>query len=200
VTVAEAPLAGDGRIARGRRTRSAIVAAAVALIEAGDAAPTARRIAASAGVSERALFLHFPDLESLHAAVAEGFLEQAVAPVAALDPRLPLPLRLGRFCGRRAVLLERITPLRRVALRYEQGSPALQASRRRWAALARQELSRVFAAELRATPRSQLTLSAALAVTGWGAWDELRSEQGLSVEAAAAAMELALERVLSIGR
>ena len=76
----------------------------------------------------------------------------------------------------------------------------LQASRRRWSALARQEVSRAFAAELRATPRPQLTLSAALAVTGWGAWDELRNEQGLSVEEAAAAMELALERVLSIGR
>jgi AcrR family transcriptional regulator len=190
----------DGRVARGRRTRSAIVAATIALIEAGDAAPTARRIAARAGVSERALFLHFPDLESVHAAVAEGFLELATARVVAVDSRLPLPLRLGRFCGQRAALLERITPLRHVALRYEQGSPALKASRRRWSALTRHEVSRVFAAEVRVTPRPQVTLAAAQAVTGWGAWDELRTEQGLSVEDAAAVMELALERVLSIGR
>jgi len=200
VTVATAPDAEDGRIARGRRTRSAIVAATLALVEAGDAAPTARRIAATAGVSERALFLHFPDIESLHAAVAEGFLELAVARLVTVDPRLPLPLRLGRFCGQRAVLLERITPLRLLALRYEEGSSALQASRRRWSALARQELSRAFASELHATSRPPLTLAAALAVTGWGAWDELRTAQGLSVEGAAAAMELGLERVLSIGR
>ena len=42
--------ATDGRVARGRRTHSAIVAATVALIEAGDPAPTSRRIAARAGV------------------------------------------------------------------------------------------------------------------------------------------------------
>jgi AcrR family transcriptional regulator len=198
--VAVAPDGGDGRVARGRRTRSAIVAATLALVDAGDAAPTARRIAARAGVSERAFYLHFPDLESVHAAVAESFLGLAAAGVVAVDPGLPLPLRLGRFCGQRAALLERITPLRRVAQRYEQGSPALQAGRRRWSALSRREISRVFAAELRARPRPQLTLSAALAATGWGAWDDLRTEQGLAVEEAATAMELALQRVLSVGR
>ncbi|MGO8687661.1 MAG: TetR/AcrR family transcriptional regulator [Candidatus Dormibacteria bacterium] len=199
MTVGAAPDAGDARVARGRRTRDAIVAATLALIETGDAAPTARRIAARAGVSERALFVHFPDLEALHAAVAEGHLAMVTAGAVEVDPRLPLPLRLGRFCGQRAALLERVTPLRRVALR-RQGSAALRESRRRWSALARQEVSRVFAAELRATSRPQVTLAAAQAVTGWGAWDELRTEQELSVEGAAAAMELALERVLAISR
>ena len=190
----------DGRVARGQRTQSAIVAATVALIEAGDPAPTARRIAARAGVSERALFVHFLDLEALHAAVAEGHRAMVVAGLRAIDPTLPLAVRLHRFSAQRSAVLERITPLRRVALRYEQGSPALQVSRRRWTALRRAEVSRVFAAELRAAGRPQATLAAAQAVSGWGAWDELRTVEGLSVRQAAAAMELALERLLRPAR
>jgi AcrR family transcriptional regulator len=200
VTGAAAAARPDGRVARGCRTRSAIVAATVELIEGGDPAPTSRRIAARAGVSERAIFLHFPDLETLHAAVAEGHLAMVTAGVVVVDPSLPFAERLHRFTEQRTQVLERITPLRRVALRYEQGSAALQASRRRWATLGRDEVSRVFAVELRAVQRPEATLAAAQAVTGWGAWDELRTAQGLSVAEAAAAMELALERVLLPGR
>jgi len=94
-----------------------------------------------------------------------------VAGLRAIDPTLPFPVRLHRFSEQRSAVLERITPLRRVALRYEQGSPALRVSRRRRTALRRAEVSRVFAAELRAAGRPQATL-------------------------AAAAMELALERLL----
>ena len=189
--------ATDGRVARGRRTHSAIVAAAVALIEAGDPAPTSRRIAARAGVSERALFLHFPDLETLHAAVAEGHLAIVTGGWTAVDPGLAFPVRLRLFTQQRAGTLERITPLRRVALRYEQGSPALQASRRRWNRLAGEEVAAVFGPEIRGAARPAVTLAAAQMVTGWGAWDELRIAQGRSVREATAALELALDRVLT---
>ena len=197
MTAAAAEPERDGRVARGRRTRSAIAAATVELIEEGDPAPTARRIAARAGVSERALFLHFADLEALHAAVAEGHLAMVTAGLHEVDPGLAFPVRLRRFTEQRAGVLERVTPLRRVALRYEQGSPALQASRLRWSGLARRELTRVFAAELRRAGRPLSTLAAAQAVTGWGAWDELRTAEGLSIPEATAAMELALRRVLT---
>jgi AcrR family transcriptional regulator len=191
--------ATDGRVARGRRTQSAIVVATLALIEAGDPAPTSRRIAARAGVSERALFLHFPDLETLHAAVAEGHLATVTASLSPIDPSLPFAVRLCRFSEQRSVVLERITPLRRVALRYGEGSQALKASRRRWSRLAGEEVAAVFGSEIRGAASPAVTLAAAQMVTGWGAWDELRIVQGLSVCEAIAAQELALERVLAPG-
>ena len=189
----------DGRVARGHRTHSAIVAATIALIEAGDPAPTSRRIAARAGVSERALFLHFPDLETLHAAVAEGHLAMVTAGWRGVDPGLAFPVRLRRFTEQRARTLERISPLRRAALRYEQGSPALQASRRRWNRLASEEVAAVFGSEIRGAASPALTLAAAQMTTGWAAWDELRIAQGLSVPEATGVVELALQRVLTPG-
>ena len=60
-----APKTGDGRVARGERTRRALAEALIALLEEGDAQPTARRIAERAGVSLRLVFHHFDDLESI---------------------------------------------------------------------------------------------------------------------------------------
>ena len=61
----------DGRTARSQRTRSAIVAACIELVEEGDLRPTAPRVAERAGVSVRSVFQHFDDLEGLFAAVGD---------------------------------------------------------------------------------------------------------------------------------
>ena len=66
-----APDEVDGRIARGKRARTAIVDALLALIEAGELRPSAARIAERAGVSLRSVFQHFRDVESLFAAMAD---------------------------------------------------------------------------------------------------------------------------------
>src|SRR5207237_3021031 len=107
-----------------------------------------------------------------------------------------------RFVARRSRVLERMTPLRLVALHYERDSPALQRSRRRWATLARGDLERTFERELWTTPVAQrrITIAAAQAATSWSAWDELRTIEGLSARAAAAAMELALGRIVTAVR
>jgi AcrR family transcriptional regulator len=55
---------GAGRAAQRRRTRKAIVDAAMALM-AGGSTPSAGEIAAAAEVSRRTLYLHFPNLEQL---------------------------------------------------------------------------------------------------------------------------------------
>jgi hypothetical protein len=129
--------------------------------------------------------------------VADRHLELGTSDHEAIDPALPLPERIHRFVRRRSHVLERMTPLRRVALHYERDSPALQRSRRRWAALARGDLERTFAAELGLAQPRRPTIAAAQAATSWSAWDELRSIEGLSPRAAAGAMELALVRILT---
>jgi AcrR family transcriptional regulator len=188
--------AGDGRVARAERTRDRIVAAAMQLIDETGEAPTSRRIAQRAGIAERTLYLRFPDLESLHAAVADQHFGSVSDAHSTVDASLPLPERIHAFARRRARVLERMTPLRRVALRYEPGSAALQASHRRWTAAARSELLRTFARELDASDSPSAALSAAQAATSWATWDQLRSAQGLSPRAAVAAVELTLRGLL----
>lgn len=189
-------LSVDGRTARAERTRAAIVDATIRLAEAGDIAPTARRIAGAAGVSERSLFLHFPDLEALHDAVAREHLGQALRRYRRVDPALALPERIGRFARQRAGLLERLTPLRLIAVRYEQESPALQASRRRWTALSRREIEATFGPELAERPDRPAALALVGALSSWAAWDELRRAQGLGVRRATAAMAAGLGSIL----
>ncbi len=55
----------DGRVARGERTREAIVAAHTALLREGVLKPTGQAIADRAGVSVRTLWANFKDFEAL---------------------------------------------------------------------------------------------------------------------------------------
>ena len=187
----------DGRTERANRTKARIVAATVELIDNGDPAPTSRRIAERAGVSERTIFQHFPDLEALHAAIAKHHIDAVTREHRLVSPSLPLPTRVREFTRQRGRLLERMTALRRVALRYEAGSRALQQSRLRWTALARSELTQTFGSELSYADNPRATLSAAQAVTGWAYWDELRTAEGLHPNAASRVMAIALLRILS---
>ena len=187
----------DGRTERGNRTKARIVAATVELIENGDSAPTSRRIAERARVSERTIFQHFPDLEALHAAIARHHVETVIREHRLVSPTLPLPARVREFTHQRGRLLERMTALRRVALRYEADSRALQQSRLRWTALARSELVQTFGRELASADNPEMTRSAAQAVTSWAYWDELRTAEGLCPEAASRVMATTLLRVLS---
>jgi AcrR family transcriptional regulator len=186
----------DGRTERGNRTKARIVAATVELIENGDSAPTSRRIAERARVSERTIFQHFPDLEALHAAIARHHVDSAIREHRLVSPALPLPARVREFTRQRARLLERMTALRRVALRFEADSRALQESRRRWTALARSELIQTFGSELARADNPEATLAAAQAVTSWAYWDELRTAEGLRPDTATRVMATALLRLL----
>jgi TetR/AcrR family transcriptional regulator of autoinduction and epiphytic fitness len=187
----------DGRTERSNRTKARIVAATVELIENGDSAPTSRRIAERARVSERTIFQHFPDLEGLHAAIARHHVETATREHRLVSPTLPLPARVREFTRQRARLLERMTALRQAALRYEADSRALQESRLRWTALARSEISQTFGAELASAPNAAPTLAAAQAVTSWAYWDELRTAEDLRPDAASRVVAMALLRILN---
>jgi TetR/AcrR family transcriptional regulator of autoinduction and epiphytic fitness len=187
----------DGRTARANRTKARIAAATVELIEGGDSAPTSRRIAEQAGVSERTIFQHFADLEALHTAIAKHHIDAVSREHRLVSPTLPLPARAREFARQRGQLLEGMTALRRVALRYEADSRALQQSRLRWTALARSELMQTFGSELASAHNPAATLAAAQAVTSWAYWDELRTAEGLRPDVACRVMATALLRVLS---
>ncbi len=102
----------DGRTVRAQRTRQALVDALFTLLEEGELRPTGERIAERAGVSERSVFQHFPDRESLFEAVALQQWERVVTGTVPVDASLPLDERIEAFASQRCAVLEQVTPVR----------------------------------------------------------------------------------------
>lgn len=171
----------DGRAARTLRTRAAIVAAHVDLLAEGDLRPTAERIAERAGVSLRALWLHFAEMESLFAATAAEILVRQDHAFRPVDPTLPLVARIDRFCRQRATLLERIAPFARASQLREPFSPVLRDYHSRHISRVVDEIEVLFAGELGAVgPRAARELVPALAAAStWASWSVLRDGLGL---------------------
>lgn len=189
----------DGRTVRAERTRQALVDALLALLYEGQLQPTAERIAARAGVSERSLFQHFADREALYQAVAVQQYERIVPTLDPIDVSLPLPERIEAFVAQRARLLETVTPVRRAALLLEPESEVvsgwLQGTRRQKA----RELELVFGPELETVEQREraVLLAALVAASAWTAWESLRAHQRLSEERARAAMRTTLAALLA---
>lgn len=190
----------DGRVARSRRTRAAIVEALVSLLEEGNPQPTVEEIAARASVAPRTVFQHYADREALFAAVSEhreAHLQQLMGQI---DPCDPLDDRIDAIVAQRARVFEWIAAVRRGALLMEPFSESVHAALESFRAAKRAELERVFASEIAARPEGpdRQALIAALGVAGsWSSWDALRSQQQLDPDAAAAALRLTLRALLA---
>jgi TetR/AcrR family transcriptional regulator, regulator of autoinduction and epiphytic fitness len=173
----------DGRAARGAKNRRAVIDATLALIEEGDLQPTAQAIASRAGVSTRSVFHHFDDLESLYADVADT---QATRHWALLGPVAGgLAERIEAVVAQRARLYEEISSTRRAALLHEHESAVLAERLRESRAALRAHLRRNLP-ELAQLGRP--AREGAAAVASWETWEALRRHQGLSIEAARAAV------------
>ena len=171
----------DGRTARSERTRNAIVDAQLRLIGEGDLRPTAERIAKQAGVSLRALWSHFSDLEALFAASGERILEQRDEAHRTIPADLPLAARIDAYCHQRARLLEHIAPAAKASQLKEPFSPALQSYRRSHVERVHTELKILFGQEING---DETLLAALTAASMWPTWGTMRDAMGLDQEAA----------------
>jgi AcrR family transcriptional regulator len=189
----------DGRVARSRRTRAAIVEALISLLEEGNAQPTVEEIAARASVAPRTVFQHYPDREALFAAVSAYREAHLQALMGSIDPAAPLAQRIDEIVAQRARVFEWIAAVRRGALLMEPFSASVHEALESFRAAKRAELARVFAAEIAARPEEERpALVAALGAAGsWSAWDALRTQQRLDVDEASAALRLTLRGLLS---
>jgi AcrR family transcriptional regulator len=188
----------DGRIARSHRTRAAIVEALVSLLEAGNPQPTVEEIAARASVAPRTVFQHYADRDALFAAVSahrEAHLQRLMGTI---DADAPLPERIDQIVAQRCRIFEWIAAVRRGALLMEPFSDSVHEALDSFRTTKRQEVVRVFATEIAGCPEDErAALVAALGAAGsWSAWDALRTQQGLDVEAACAALGLTLRSLL----
>jgi TetR/AcrR family transcriptional regulator, regulator of autoinduction and epiphytic fitness len=198
MTDLDAPGRVDGRTARAERTRKAIVDAHLSLLDEGDLKPTGERIAERAGVSLRALWTNFRDMETLFAAVSERLMERQDAEFRPVEPELPLPRRVEEFCRQRARMLEIIAPSARAAQLREPFSAALRRSRARYITRTRDEIETLFAQELdmAGSGRKQL-LDAVTVASTFAAWSMLRDELGLGVDEACGVMQRTVTALLA---
>ena len=190
----------DGRTVRSATTRRAVADAYLNLLNSGDMRPTAKAIAAEARVSERAVFRHFQDMETLHS-------EAAALQIQRVGTDLPEPApatgvvaeRAERLSQRWCTLNERVTPVRRVALLQEPFSKEI-ARRLLWVrTLARTELEQTFAPELASASEDARTgmIAALSAAASWETWNELRARHGLEPEHALATVRTMLLAILT---
>jgi AcrR family transcriptional regulator len=191
----------DGRAARAARTRDAVVEALLALIDEGSLRPTAREVAARAGVSLRSVYVHFDDLEDLFTAAAHHHFERIRDLVQAVPNDGPLDDRIEAFVAQRGRILDATDNVRRAAVLQEPFSPAIADVLHLARQLSRAEIEHVFAQELarqEGSDREQLVVAVEIAASG-GTWEGLRRHHRLSTSAAREVMARTLRGLLSEG-
>ncbi len=176
--------AEDGRVARGLRTREAVIDALLDLNAEGNLTPTIEEIAERVGRTTRAIYHHFQDREALARAMAERQVEHhrelfEARPIAGTRTE-----RIDGIVTHRAELFEVVAPARRSALVRMHASPEIQAQQTTLATHLRRGLARTFEPELSAldTDAADELLELLDLHTSWETWDRLRTWQGLSVE------------------
>ena len=163
--------------------------AVLELVRAGNMRPTAKEIAARAGISLRSVYVHFDDLDDLFAAAGARQSEEVAHLLYAVDAGLPLEARIEAVVQQRAAIWEVLAPVRRAAMLWASSSTTLQAGSKRATRRAVGDLARVFTAELDGWgDRRDVALEALHVATSAGAWDVLRSERHLTVEEASAVL------------
>jgi AcrR family transcriptional regulator len=177
----------DGRRLRAERNRDSVVQAVLSIVkeQGGGPFPGAGDVAIRAGVSERTVFRHFADLDSLFLAAAahqRPILTTYLAP----RPDAPeLEKRIAAIVKLRSKLYEEIAPVRRVAVRLAAGHPSLAEQMNEALRAARAQIAAVFAAELGRSGRAKPTVLDQLdLILSWAAWETLRTSQGCSADRA----------------
>jgi AcrR family transcriptional regulator len=189
----------DGRLARTRRTREAIIDAVVDLLREDVVEPSASQIAARAGISKRSIFVHYDSLDALHRDLARRSTEMVLELLWVIDPTLPLADRIDALCKQRADVHEAIGPLRRAAARRAATSEIAAEQQRYSRRASRAQLERVFAAELAPLTRVQRRrrIAAIDAVLAGETWDAWRRHDGMTKNEARACMREAVTRLLA---
>jgi AcrR family transcriptional regulator len=177
----------DGRRLRAERNRAAVVQAVLGIIkqQGGGPIPSASEVAVRADVSERTVFRHFADLDSLFLAAA-ALQRPVLATYLAPKPDAPeLDKRIAAIVKLRSKLYEEIAPVRRVGVRLAAGHKTMAEQIGEANRAARGQSAAVFAPELARAGRGKATLLDELdLVLSWAAWENLRTIQGCSVDRA----------------
>lgn len=188
----------DGRHLRSERSRSSIVDAMLDLLREGNTNPSSTEIADRAGVTQRTVFNHFVDMDTLMAAVATRNGEHILPLVPAGDPSGSLEERIERFCAGACRVAEDSQHIRWAILTHPSGhrygALAVQFMRD----LLRERLLATFAPELDPLgPERSLALLHLLEIEiDPAVWRLRRHQNGLSADEASDAVKTVFRLVL----
>jgi AcrR family transcriptional regulator len=191
----EGVLAKDGRVARGQRTRRNVAEALIELLREGDPEPTAKAVAARAGVSLRLVFHHFAEMDDLYHYVAAILLRSQWARMPRISDKLALASRVDRIVAHRSALYEEIAPVRRALMRRVATAPGVGDAIAASDGLLLEGLKVTFAPELAAMPEGlrAVQLDAMDTASSWESWDRLRTVSRLPVRGAKRVMVRTLQ-------
>lgn len=190
--------APDGRRLRADRNRLAVVDALLELYGEGVLQPGAAEIAVRAGVSERSVFRHFADLETLAATAVERQWSRVAQHFAAPDSAGTSAERVGALARQRVALHRAIAPVARAALLVAPSSSTLRATLAARRGLLQRQVADQFRPELETlAPAVRRELLAALDVTAsFETLEYLRVQCGLSAPRATAVVSRMLDALL----
>ena len=188
----------DGRHARAQRTHDAVLDGLQECLEAGIPQPTAKQIAAQAGVSLRGIFRHFENLDALLLELDKREHERIASSIRSCPLDAPLEQRITSFLRGCARVYEGTAAVRRALQASLCTSGRLARHRDRQRIIARQKVQTVFAEELRQLSPTALRerVHAISALTSWSQWEEMRSHEGLSLERTQRVLGNQLHRLL----
>ncbi|HET9728918.1 MAG TPA: TetR/AcrR family transcriptional regulator, partial [Acidimicrobiia bacterium] len=138
----------DGRTARSARTRDTIADALLDLLQQGSLRPTAREIAAHAGVSLRSVYVHFDDLEDLFCVAATRHFARIAPLVEPIAATGPVAARARAVIEQRVRIYEQLGAVGRATELHAPESRTLQRLLAEARGRSRRDLARVFAPEL----------------------------------------------------
>ena len=172
----------DGRRQRSERSQTAIIEAALALMDEGTLVPTAQQIADRAGVGIRSFFRHFADMDTLWAA-ADAMLMSSYEALFEVDDRAgALSQRVARAIELYGNAFDQLRPIILCTQAQLWRSPKLRENYGWHQKRLRKELE-LWLPEVSAMPKD---LREALhAVASFDMWHRLREHQGLSPKASA---------------
>jgi AcrR family transcriptional regulator len=183
----------DGRRARSRSSRAKIVAAMLDLVARGEVSPAAAQVAEVAGVGLRSVFRHFKDMDALYREMGAA-IEAQVLPILMRPPEgATWQQRLFDIAARRATIFETIMPYRISADLRRFESSFLMEGHRRQLRLETEALSAHLPEDVRADGEGARGLNVIL---GFSTWRQLRHDQNLAPQEAAAVVRRMLSDAL----
>jgi AcrR family transcriptional regulator len=192
--VSEVAVQLDGRRLRREQNRQAVLDAQLELFREGNLTPSTAEVAERAGISARSLFRYFDDVDDLSRAAIERQLTEA-QPL--LDPGVtadqPTAVKIVTVVEARIRLFEQIAPARRAGRAGAHLRPPVAKQLREGRAFLSRQLHDLFAPELEGR---EALFPALDALCSFETHEFMRTDQGLSRAAVAAALTGALTAIL----
>ena len=172
----------DGRRQRSERSQTAIIEAALALMDEGSLVPTAQQIADRAGVGIRSFFRHFADMDSLFLAADDMLLSSYEALFEVDDRTGALASRVARAVDLYGNAFDKLRPIILCTQAQLWRSPKLRENYAWHQKRLRKELE-LWLPEVAELPKDRR--EAVHAVASFSMWHRLREFQGLSTKTSA---------------